>query len=194
MLRQSEYHPRANHAGEVIMKLIYLYGPPASGKYTIARLVAERTGLPLFHNHLVVDAVAAVFPFGSESFIRLREKFWIDTIRAASAAQRSLIFTFQPEASVAPDFPTRVASGVSEAGGETHFVRLTLPLEEQLARIANTSRAQFGKLRDPALLRQLHEQFAACEEAMPEPVLTLNIATLSPEQSVDRIVGLVEGR
>ena len=52
------------------------------GKLTVARLVAERTGIALFHNHLVVDAVAAVFPFGSPEFIRLREHFWIETIAA----------------------------------------------------------------------------------------------------------------
>ena len=56
------------------MRLIFIYGPVASGKLTIARLVSERTGLPLFHNHLVVDAVAAVFPFGSEAFVILRER------------------------------------------------------------------------------------------------------------------------
>ncbi|MFD2498935.1 hypothetical protein ACFSTI_08890 [Rhizorhabdus histidinilytica] len=47
------------------MQLVFLHGPVAAGKLTVARLVAERTGIALFHNHLVVDAVAAVFPFGS---------------------------------------------------------------------------------------------------------------------------------
>ena len=56
------------------MILVFLYGPVASGKLTIARELAARTGFALFHNHLVVDAVMAVFPFGSESFVRLRER------------------------------------------------------------------------------------------------------------------------
>ncbi|MEM6376506.1 MAG: shikimate kinase, partial [Pseudomonadota bacterium] len=76
------------------MHLLFLYGPPASGKYTIARIIAEQTGLPLFHNHLIVDAVAAVFPFGSANFIRLREQFWLETLSAAIEDDRSLIFTF----------------------------------------------------------------------------------------------------
>ena len=58
-----------------MMKLIFIHGPVASGKLTIARALAALTGLAVFHNHLVVDAVAAVFPFGSEPFIRLREQF-----------------------------------------------------------------------------------------------------------------------
>lgn len=79
------------------MRLLFLYGPIASGKLTVAQLVAERTGLALFHNHLVVDAVAAVFPFGSDAFVRLREQFWLDTFAAAAAEERSLVFTFAPE-------------------------------------------------------------------------------------------------
>ena len=70
------------------MHLLFLYGPPASGKYTIARIIAEQTGLPLFHNHLIVDAVAAVFPFGSANFIRLR----IDTEHTdADTAAREIV-------------------------------------------------------------------------------------------------------
>jgi hypothetical protein len=79
------------------VNLLFLHGPPAAGKYTIARAVSDATGLPLFHNHLIVDAVHAVFPFGSPGFVALRERFWLDVIRAAVAENRSLIFTFQPE-------------------------------------------------------------------------------------------------
>lgn len=56
------------------MKLIFLYGPPAAGKLTIARALAVITGFAVFHNHLVVDAVESIFPFGSERFTRLREQ------------------------------------------------------------------------------------------------------------------------
>lgn len=39
------------------MKLLFIYGPPASGKLTVAREPAALTGYRLFHNHLVVDAL-----------------------------------------------------------------------------------------------------------------------------------------
>ena len=173
------------------MRLVFIYGPPAAGKYTIAKRLAERTGLPLFHNHLVVDAVAAVFPFASPSFIRLREAFWIETFKAASEEDRSLLFTFQPEASVAPDFPQRVQAIVENGGGRVVFVRLTLSRAEQQARIDNADRAAFGKLRDPALLVELQDQFEACEAAMPEPALTLDTAQVSPEDAAARIEAIL---
>ena len=92
------------------MRLVFIHGPAASGKLTVARELAARTGLSLFHNHLVVDALLAVFPFGSPAFVDLRERIWLDVFAAAAAEDRSMIFTFHPEASVAPDFPGRVAA------------------------------------------------------------------------------------
>ena len=37
------------------MKLIFIYGLPATGKLTVAVELAAMTGYKLFHNHLVVD-------------------------------------------------------------------------------------------------------------------------------------------
>lgn len=169
------------------MQLIFLYGPAAAGKLTIGRELAARTGLPLFHNHLIVDAVAAVFPFGSEPFARLREEFWLKVFAEAASANRSLIFTFAPEASVAADFPQRVQALVSANGGETIFVALTIPHAEQERRLTAESRTAFGKLRDVALLRSLQPQFDACMRAMPEPVLTLDTSALTAKESAERI-------
>jgi hypothetical protein len=41
--------------GETRATLVYIYGPPASGKLTIAGRLSELTGIPLFHNHLTVN-------------------------------------------------------------------------------------------------------------------------------------------
>ncbi len=43
------------------MDLVYLYGPPAVGKLTIATELARRTGFKVFHNHLSIDCVKPVF-------------------------------------------------------------------------------------------------------------------------------------
>ena len=48
--------------------LVYIYGPPASGKLTVATRLSALTGMPLFHNHLTVNAVTPVFAFGSPPF------------------------------------------------------------------------------------------------------------------------------
>lgn len=176
------------------MNLAFLYGPPAAGKYTIGRELASLTGLALFHNHLVVDSVAAVFPFGTPAFRRLREQFWMDVFEAACAEDRSLIFTFQPEGSVAPDFADRVRQMVTKAGGTILFVYLTLSHEEQVQRVANADRGKFGKLRSVDLLQSLQANFEACERAMPPPDLTIDTGTTEPSESARRISALMRDR
>lgn len=173
------------------MKLLFLHGPPAAGKYTVARRVADATGLPLFHNHLIVDAVHAVFPFGSPAFVALRERFWLDVIRAAVAEDRSMIFTFQPEPSVSPGFAEQVAGIVAAGGGKTIFAQLRLDLAGQISRIANDDRGRFGKLRDIALLEELHADFAACEAAMPPSALIIDTVSIAPDDAAARIIALL---
>jgi hypothetical protein len=173
------------------VQLIFIYGPAASGKLTIARMLAEQTHAALFHNHLVVDAVAAVFPFGSASFSRLREDFWMQTFEAAAIAGRSLIFTFVPEATVAPDFPQRAKRLIEKHGGEVVFVALEIGREEQERRLVHESRAAFGKLRDIAVLRQLLPQMDRCMAAMPAADLSLNVERLQPDESALAIARLI---
>jgi hypothetical protein len=173
------------------MKLLFVYGPPAAGKFTVSARVAEMTGLALFHNHLVVDTVASVFPFGSPSFVRLREQFWMNVFEAAVAEDRSLIFTFQPEGSVSPEFAPRVVELVRRAGGEVLLVQLKLSADGQLARIANEDRAKFGKMRDAELLAKLQAEFEACERAMPAADLVIDTETVAAEAAAAMIVAQI---
>lgn len=173
------------------MKLVFLYGQAAAGKLTVARELAARTGFALFHNHLIVDAVAAVFPFGSPEFVRLRERFWLETFEAAMRAGRSLIFTFAPEGTVAADFPARVEALVRSLGGEVVFVALTLDPAEQERRIANASRSEFGKLTSLDLLRQLRGDFDTAMAAMPAPALTVATDPTPPEEAAERIAKIL---
>lgn len=163
------------------------YGPPATGKLTIARELAGRTGMALFHNHLIVDAVGAVFPFGSEAFVRVREQFWLAVLAEAARHARSVIFTFAPEPTVQPGFAEHVRELVYAAGGSVMFVELTVPPEIQERRMA------FGKLRSPDLVRRLRGDFAACIAAMPKPALTIDTALIWPSVAAAAIIEAIPG-
>jgi len=169
------------------MRAIFIYGTAAAGKFTIGRELARLTGLPLFHNHLVVDAVAAVFPFGSDPFIRLRESFWIQTFAEAATADRSLIFTFQPEPTVSPGFSDQVRETVEGNGGSLFVVALDVSVAEQERRIGDPGRANFGKLVSRDLLRALRESFDASMAAMPDPDLRIDTETCDPIEAATRV-------
>lgn len=175
------------------MKLIFLYGPPASGKLTIAREVAALTGISVFHNHLIVDAVASVFPFGTPTFIALRESFWLTMMREAAREERSLLFTFAPEPTVSQQFPDRAREVVDRAGGSVVFVRLRVSPDEQERRLGESSRKEFDKMRSVELLRDLRERFDACEAKMPPATLTIDTTQVHPRDaaiSIARELGL----
>ncbi len=168
------------------MRLVFIHGPAASGKLTVAKELAARTGLPLFHNHLVVDALLAVFPFGSPGFVALRERMWLDIFAAAAGEGRSLIFTFHPEASVAPDFPERVVALVEAAGGGVDFVALTCAADVVEARIEGASRRASGKLSSLALLRELEAKGAFAYPPLPAAV-TVDTGVTAPGDASQHI-------
>jgi hypothetical protein len=87
------------------MDLVFLHGRAATGKLTTARALERRLGWPVFHNHLVVDLLTELFPFGSDPFVRLREQMWLSVIAEAAAVDRSLVFTFTPSRQCRPAFP-----------------------------------------------------------------------------------------
>jgi len=137
--------PPPNDSGKA-PRIVFLHGPGAAGKYTIARELSALTGLPLFHNHLTVDLLLSVFPFGSPEFVRLRERIWLDVMTDAVAAGTSLIFTFNPERTVGPGFPAELARRCAALGGRVSFVSIECAEAEIERRIESDSRKAFRKL------------------------------------------------
>lgn len=175
------------------MQLVFIHGPAACGKFTVASELAALSGMRLFHNHLTVDLVASLFEFGSEPFIRLRESIWLDAFREAATQGQSLVFTFNPEATVHPDFPDRVSTTVREEGGEVVFIELTCSDDEIERRIENESRAKFGKLRSLSRYRELRDAGAFLYPALPEAALVLDTGSLDPRAAAERIAAHLKG-
>jgi hypothetical protein len=159
------------------MKLIVLFGMPATGKLTVGQELAALTGFKLFHNHLVVDLLLSVFEFGSPAFVELREKIWLSVVRAACReGVAGLIFTFAPETTVRPEFIASLVETVNAAGGTIEFVELTCPIPELNRRMASASRQQFKKLTSVELFEQLH---ASGNLTLPMPKARFSIDTIS---------------
>jgi hypothetical protein len=169
------------------VKLIFIHGPAASGKLTVGRELSALTGIALFHNHLVVDALLERFSFGDPEFVRLREAMWMTVFETSAKAGRSLIFTFAPEPTVEPGFAERVVRVIEGEGGQVKFARLTLSPEEQERRIANDSRREFRKLTSLELLRKLRPGFSACDAAMPAANITIDTEETDPQNAARRI-------
>ncbi|HUD15112.1 MAG TPA: AAA family ATPase [Terracidiphilus sp.] len=170
------------------MKLIFIYGLPATGKLTVAQELVAITGYKLFHNHLVVDLLLTVFEFGSPEFVALREEMWLSIFEQACRAQLpGLIFTFAPEATVRPDFIANTRSTVAAAGGEVDFIELTCPLPELKRRMGSLSRLQYKKLTSVPLFEQLHEEGSFDASYMPRPKLSIDTSDNQPARAALQI-------
>ena len=165
------------------MILVFLYGPPGAGKLTVGRELEALTGYRLFHNHLTVDLVSAVFDFGTEPFVGLREHIWLSVFREAARRGVSLVFTFAPERTVRERFIPEAIEAVESAGGRVLFVELTCGDAELERRIENPSRKASGKLQSAELYRELKEAGAFRYPRMPEAALSLDTTRRPPRET-----------
>jgi hypothetical protein len=157
------------------MKLVFLHGPPAVGKLTIARELGELTGWRVFHNHLTVDLALSIFDFGTPGFVALRENIWLTAIRAALDARLpALIFTFNPESSVPQRFIDELFTEVPDRGGKIVSVELTANDRTIEGRIASDSRKAYRKLVDLALYRELRTRGVFQSPVIPRTDLTID--------------------
>ena len=139
------------------MKLIFLYGPPASGKYTIAKAIAQKTGYKLFHNHLTVDLAKGVFDYGTKAFWELVHKIRLDIFEKAAKENISgMIFTYVYEKDNDDSFVKQVLEKVNSNGGEIIFIQIYCDKETLLKRVKEDSRKQFQKVKtEEGLLEML---------------------------------------
>ena len=168
------------------MWLLFLHGPPASGKLTIARELKTLTGFRLFHNHLAVDLLESVFEFGSPPFVDLREQLWLSVFRQAARTDVSLIFTFAPERTVRPEFPHAAESTVRSESGRVLFVALRCPESELERRLPESSRSAFGKLRSVERYRELRDS-GAFEFPPLRADIELDTGVLSPAEAAQLV-------
>ena len=172
------------------MKLIFIFGLPASGKLTIAKSLASISGYKLFHNHLVVDTLLSVFDFGSPAFIVLREQFWLSVFEeiAKDSSNGGVIFTFCPDNTVTDDFFHKVVTLFSnQSVQEILFVEVACPHEVLLQRMNSESRQEFKKLTDLPLFEHLMSSGALRSPALPPPALTVDSSQLSPLDAARQI-------
>jgi chloramphenicol 3-O-phosphotransferase len=172
--------------------LVYLYGPPAVGKLTVATELQRRTQLRLFHNHLTVDALTPVFDFGGEPFTEVLHRVRLDVFATAARAGIDVIFTNNSVWAVSDgrkrfaEFADTARERVEAAGGRVVFVQLTAPLEVLEARVGDAARRSHGKLRDPIRLRTILQDHDLSPLAADHLMIDTSVAP--PAEAAERII------
>ena len=127
------------------MHFVCIFGPPAVGKMTVGHELTKLTGFKLFHNHMTVEPVLDIFPFGSPPFGRLVGAFRRMIIEeVADSDLPGLVFTYvwaleDPEER---DLVASYVEIVESRGGQSHFVELVAGQEVRLGRNATGFRLE----------------------------------------------------
>ena len=106
------------------MKLVFIYGPPASGKLTVATELAKLTKFKLFDNHVSIQFVRSIFEFGTRTFSRLTGKYRLEMLEEAAKEGIDVIFTFVYGRGEDDRFVKSVVKMIRSHGGQVCFVRL----------------------------------------------------------------------
>lgn len=171
------------------MKLLFLYGPPAAGKLTVANEIAKRTNFKVFHNHLSIDAILPVFEFGSKPFFRLVEMIRVETVAEAARENVDLIYTFCYAKGLDEAHVEKVAKAAVDNGGEVFFALLTCDPDELKRRVVLEDRRKFGKANTVEMMDKFLETYDLSSPVPDFDTLVIDNTDLPPVEAAERIIG-----
>src|SRR3989344_2276073 len=105
------------------MKLVYIYGPSAVGKLTVAKELSKITKFKLFHAHLTADYVSSIFPLRDNKSDKLKWHFAFKMFKEAAKNNIDIIFTKTYETSDNL-FLKKLINIIEKHHGEILFVKL----------------------------------------------------------------------
>ncbi|MBU3964855.1 AAA family ATPase [Patescibacteria group bacterium] len=147
------------------MKLIIVYGPPASGKLTVAKELSKITGYRVFHNHLTVDLAYSIFPSGTKAYSDLVEKIRLYTIESAAKNKvKGMIFTIVYGVETYGGqtdnlFIKKIIKKVKKYNGQVLFVKLSCTEKELQRRLKYPPRKAFKKINDVKIINSIKKKF-----------------------------------
>ena len=169
------------------MKLIFIYGPPASGKLTIAEKLSEITGIALFHNHLSRDLVKDIYGDQLRDNYELVDRIRVNVLDYCSKNQTDLIFTYVYEGSDDDDSVRGLVKTIEDNQGEVLFVELSADREDLISRVDNESRRRYKKLTDPVVMDRITRDMSPYSIPFVDP-LKINTSVLSSDEAAEAIV------
>src|SRR5687768_16284537 len=116
------------------MQLIFMYGPPASGKLTVAEKLSEMSGITLFHNHLSRDIVKDIYGDKLRENYQLVDTIRLDVFEYCAKNGTDLIFTYVYEGEEDDDEVRRFIDSIEKNGGSVRFIELTADKEDLIDR------------------------------------------------------------
>lgn len=167
------------------MNLIFLYGPPAVGKLTIAQELAKLTDYKLYHNHLATDLVESVFArdMQDNGFFSLIAD--VNLFMVNKAIEHNIDGLIMTSCYIHPDEDKYIDSlkkMMRDSGNTINFVQIVCDEKQLVKRVVTDSRKKFGKLQDVKLLLRFIKEKDLYHKIKSPHGLSINNSNISARQ------------
>jgi len=172
------------------MHLIFLYGPPAVGKLTIAQILQKKLDYKLLHNHLLIKVFDSIFDFYDPVRKILTREFRMRLVEEAINNDIDLIITSGSAGSPTLfEYYTELINLIRDRGGELSMVQLTADSQTLLSRVDDKFRKDHGKEFGKKELKKILSQPKFVFDKYPDvDHLTINTAQVSAEDAAFMII------
>lgn len=142
--------------------VVFIYGPIAVGKLTVAEVLSKKLGYKLTHNHLLNDLIKGLFDRHSyESDVmkdNLRSYLLENSVRTGNKIVTTHCYNHNYVSRVGlsdPKFVQDLEKKITKLGAKFYPVHLQASHEALLERVSKNSRKKFHKLVDKKKLKEL---------------------------------------
>lgn len=170
------------------MKLIILYGLPASGKLTIASKVSKLSGLTLLHNHLTHDFFHSIVKERNKSFWSSLQKIRLIILEQLIKNNQDMIMTYTTATSSNNSFPKKIIKLAKKYGVKVHFFHIACKPETILKRCIKKSRTKFEKPQNVKIIKEEIEKKDLFSKFNFVKSISINTDKLSAEKSAQKII------
>jgi hypothetical protein len=148
--------------------------------------LAVLTGFKVFHNHLTVNPLVALFERNSAPYSRLLREFRVRMLEEAADAGVDLIATWAYPRN-AEEAARAYFAAVESRGGRVHLVRLVCHRAVLLERVGDEARRAMDKLTDPSRLDDLLDDRFEPRQLPFGESLVIDTTDLPPREAAVRI-------
>lgn len=173
----------------VVMKLVWLHGAPAAGKWTVAKQLQQRYGFKLLHNHLAVDICLAIYGgFGEADFHDFADSIRRTVLaKAQSLGVDRMVMTYMVCGEMDHEAVTQYLDFFEEQGIEVYPVQLCPKADVLLDRVGSEERKRSNKISSTDRLSELlsDTKFVPIQH---DRLLVIDNSNLSPAEAAECIL------
>lgn len=175
--------------------IIFIYGPQAVGKFTVAKILSKKLGYKLIHNHHINDFVTEIFDYYSYASNFMKELLRYVLLENIVKAKINCITThcyshnFVSQTGLSdPKYVKTLRRKLTKLGSEFYPVHLKASNKELLHRVNMSSRKAFGKLTDKKIMQRCILKNDWQTSPKLKSNLVIDNTNLSPQKVADIIV------